>query len=687
MSAPKNHLGVSSLSRERRLARLAIPTGTLCALSGFLTVWTPELPNWQQIVVLFHVLTGIAVSLIGLPYLWRHVIRINGIRNLSGNLSGVVSGLLFLLLMGSGLYILWFGQRESERWIFQGHVVFAWLIALAIILHGASHWLRIRQSPKDARKSYPGLQTISLASLLIPPLVMAGIGVLGINLDKAASTRVDQGVQSDSGYDFAYGPGRFSPSETQTRSGKFIAEQRIGNSQNCAVCHQQIAEQWRSSLHSQAASDPAYVANINLLEKSRGIVATRYCEGCHAPIALLSGSLRPGGKHGGVEGTVAFKEGVSCLACHAVRSVLHHRGVASYEWDDQRDYLFNDSQNRVLQAINRYLIRLAPGPHRQRMRPAAINQAGFCSTCHEQFMDKSMNGWGWIKLQSDYSHWLAGPYSGQGSEVFSAENRQRCQDCHMPLIASNGNDPSESRDGQLRSHHFPGANTAIPMLTGNDHQLALTRNFMRSNKLKLSIQPPEQKAPVWGRTTIESSLRKTDNPPSLAYVGDDLSFKIQISNIGVGHSFPGGTADINEAWLAVYVTDGQGRQIFSSGSMGSNQHVDPSAHFFRSRFSSASGTPIFHHDLFNVASSSDQNIIPAGGSDFAKYTLSIPQWAKSPLTITSVLRYRKFNRDYTQFVFPDNPPVLPITDMARDALSIPLLRRENSAQITSPTRE
>ena len=143
-------------------------------------------------------------------------------------------------------------------------------------------------------------------------------------------------------YQYVYGPHPFRPSQTETPDSSFIDERLIANSHRCISCHKDIGKQWHASVHRQAASDPTYVTNIKLLVRKKGISAARYCEGCHAPIALLSGELSPGGKHGGIDGTLANIEGVSCLSCHNINTVVHLKGVAAYQYVPHQPYLFAD---------------------------------------------------------------------------------------------------------------------------------------------------------------------------------------------------------------------------------------------------------------------------------------------------------------------------------------------------------
>ena len=78
-----------------------------------------------------------------------------------------------------------------------------------------------------------------------------------------------------------------------------------------------------------------------------------------------------------------------------------------------------------------------------------------------------------------------------------------------------------------------------------------------------------------------------------------------------------------------------------------------------------------------------KKLIPPGGSDVVDYSFDVPTWAKSPLTVTAVLRYRKLNIRYAKWALGEEAAELPIVDMARAAIVIPVLDKpEVSANST-----
>jgi hypothetical protein len=471
-------------------------------------------------------------------------------------------------------------------------------------------------------------------------------------------------------YNYKYGEHPFRPSQTETYHHQFLDAKQIATSNDCASCHSDIAQEWHSSAHRQAASDRAYVTNISLLSDKKGIEATRYCEGCHAPIALLTGQLSKGGQHGGVKNTVANTEGIPCLGCHAINKAMHLKGVASYEYTPPSDYLFSAYDTGITKAIAHFLIRLKPEQHKLDMARPILKTPELCATCHAQFMDKDMNNWGWVKMQDDYSAWLDSPYSKQHEQIFANAQTTRCQDCHMPMISAD--DPSSNTEGMIRMHNFVGANTMLAMLANDHHQMQLTKDFLQANKMRVSIDNPERTDAVQTELPLDEKLRNQTETPYFYYLGETAKLRITVSNMGVGHDFPGGTADINEAWLAVRVTDASNQTVYDSGYLLPTNDVEPSAHFYRALAIDRKGQLVWKHDLFNRIGESYKKVIPSGKADVQDYEFTIPAWAKTPITVTATLKYRKLNDRYAKFALKELYQPIPIIDMARDSLVIPI---------------
>lgn len=619
-----------------------------------------------QFSALLHTLVASFWAILFLAYLFIHFKRTIGSRRLGLNTSGLILSTAGIAIIATGVYLIIEGFEESYS---KNHLYSTIILLLVFSLH----ILHSRRSVKDNAKAKANLPLIQNKTFLLSALsCMFLLSVIAIpnyfyeGKKLALFTKVEN-------YQLNYGKNPFSPSKTTTKNQSFIADHAVSDSINCQQCHGDIYQQWQSSIHRYAAADPSYVRNVTLLEGKKGIAATRYCEGCHAPSALLTGALTPGGKHGGTAGTTAFNEGVSCKSCHSISSINSTEGVASYHFDPKAEYLFDGLDNIIGQSINNFILETLPQDHKKAFAPAEIKTAKFCATCHAQFMDESMNNWGWVKMQDEYSAWLNSPYSGKHDDTYSQKDVTRCQDCHMPLI--DANDPAANAEGKVRSHRFLGANTYVAQHFNEKKQLDQTIDFLQQNKMRISIDEPRRKVNTESRLTVEQALKLHSETPYFAYLGETIPLNVLITNIGVGHDFPGGAIDLNEAWLHLEILDAQNRQVFISGELLADKTVDPQAIFYKATAINRHGREVWRHDLFNMTGESYRNVIKAGQTDRVEYQLTIPAWAKSPITAYATLKYRKLNRRYSDWVANGKEyRDIPIIDVARSSLSIPVLK-------------
>ena len=669
---------INSMKFERNLAKPLAAMTIVLVISGYFTLFWPDLSVVEQWIYLIHTLLGIMVTVLLMPYIIVHFLRTIGLRRPWLSFSGIFSALVFLALAGSGIYIVLEGQSEAKRWLFQAHI---WLAAIILILLAAHIFFHALFLPARRKKNEPSrfpslsgglFKTITrllLASILFV-FVATGLYQIRANPFKDAPA-----VEP---YDYAYGEHPFRPSQTETSTGGFYDAKRVGSSERCASCHREIAEQWKASIHAQAASDKAYQTNINLLAEKKGMAATRYCEGCHAPTALLSGQLTKGGK---LDTPGHFQEGVSCMGCHGIERVEHVKGVASFRFKPPTPYLFEGSKQTLPTFVHNLLIRLKPEQHRADLARSVLATPEICATCHAQFMDKDFNAWGWVKMQDDYTAWLNGPYSGQTRQTFAHAQQRRCQDCHFPLQL--GEDPSANQEGFIKTHFNVGANTAIPWVTQNLPQLERTRQFLRADQMRISIDRPNRLDATESAKHVDPKLIESTEAPSYCYLGEKVTLKVAVTNAQVGHAFPGGTTDINEAWIRFLVQDGQGRKVYESGYLDQDNNVEESAYFYKSIPIDRTGNAVWRHDLFNMVGDSFKRVIAPGGTDVTSYSFNVPDDVKGPLIVSASLNYRKLNNRYAKWALKDNKVELPIVEMASGSLLLPIKIKPEVAAVES----
>ena len=648
----------------------------IVSLSGVIPyIFDIKQTTWAHWNTLGHTLLGVLILVPSVLYIVHHYKRTLSTRRYLVILSGIILILVLLYLFTTGLHISIVGQQEKYRWVYDAHVLAGFITFSLIVIH---IFLFFVKKKTQAKATQANIFNVVDSKILLKSGIGLGLyalAIMALTLAYNLLYKNDYYTEASAGknYELPYGENPFLPSQNITDNNQFIASKHIANSRECGSCHQDIFKQWTASIHSQAASDPTYVKNVNLLESNKGIAATRYCEGCHAPVAIMSGELSIGGKHGGVKNTPAHNEGVGCMSCHGIESETHLRGVASYSFNPEAGYLFANSDKAVPTKIHNFLLKINPKQHRQLMSRDILKSPKLCATCHEQFMDESMNNWGWVKMQNTYTTWLDSHYSGQSKQTFSDSEEQTCQSCHFGL--TDANDPSADINGKVHSHRSLGANTAIPWVNNDMEQLELVSRFLQSNRVLISIDNPQREDNTQGSGFVDESIRNTTETPYFLYLGEKATIQLTVANNSVGHNFPAGTTDLSQAWVYFKVSDANNKLIYESGAINQTGFLDKSAHVYKTVPVDRSGKEVWKHNLFEMVGDTYKKLIPPNKSDIVTYSFDVPYWAQGPITVSTAVKYRKFNQRYAEWALDTKNPTLPVTEMSRDTLSIPIRKK------------
>jgi len=192
-------------------------------------------------------------------------------------------------------------------------------------------------------------------------------------------------------------------------------------SKNCGQCHQQIYQQWQSSMHAQstALQDPihgAFYQGVIGGPKLEGIKKNgKYpvCLQCHAPTAAKDGKTK-------LDSLAVYQEGVNCITCHTLTKFKGTKkagggfrlGISAYEYSDTK--LQGPSVDKVHPRIG--------GSDESTLfeikgNSALLKTNNVCLGCHEQRNNSN-------KV----------PLCQTGSEIASVDNAADCQSCHMPVV-------------------------------------------------------------------------------------------------------------------------------------------------------------------------------------------------------------------------------------------------------------
>ena len=476
--------------------------------------------------------------------------------------------------------------------------------------------------------------------------------------------------------------GRFFPSSGQTKGGVDIPAKYFMQSQACQRCHQDIYNQWYSSMHHNSSfNNQWYRKSIEYMQDVVGIRPSKWCAGCHDPALLYSGMFdRPVRE---IENTPAANAGLSCLMCHSIVHVKSTMGQGDYTLEYPKLHALAASDNPVIRTLHDFVVDLNPEPHRRTfLKPFMRDQtAEFCSACHKVHLDVPVNHYRWVRGFNEYDNWQASGVSGQGARSFYyPANPQMCADCHMPLVRSKD---AGNVNGYVHSHRFPGANTAIPTANEDAEQLKTSEDFLKDGQVSVDIfaVSPEGKeinAPAPGgalQPEISTTFAVGEEAESLTPTGavgevrpitaplgrvdaavrrgEDVRVDVVVRTRKVGHFFPGGTIDAFDVWLELQAVDDKGQTIFWSGKVEDDGKgpVEKGAHFYKSLQIDAHGNPINKRNAWSTRATMYTHLIPPGAADTAHFRLHIPDTAGEKITLHAKLNYRKFMWWNTQFAY------------------------------------
>ena len=362
--------------------------------------------------------------------------------------------------------------------------------------------------------------------------------------------------------------------------------------------------------------------------------------------------------------------GLTCLSCHAMDEVHGVGGNGNYRIADARPepYLFAQAKSGPLAQIHDLLIRSKPDVHKRDMLKPVFRTSEYCGTCHKVSLDEPVNKYRWIRGQNEYDgHHDSGITRNNARTFYLPNEARRCQDCHMPLVEAPLGDLA-AKAGKVRSHQFFGPNTALPTIRGDEETVKALEHFLQKST--------DGKAPlrvdVFAIKRADGSLIAAPDLREIALqAGETVEIQVVVRNQNVGHNFPGGTIDSNEAWVHFRATDAKsGELLLESGAIDPKTlYVDKDAHFYRALFVTEKSEEADRRNPHDFRALVHVKVIGPGTADVVRYRLVVPEaWAGRTLAATATLKWRKFRQNYTEFtwktLFPDRPlPVLPITDL------------------------
>ena len=535
----------------------------------------------------------------------------------------------------------------------------------------------------------PGIATLSAAIVFGFVSSQHRTVRAGSEADEAAAARHTFSEKAGAKYNFRYGKAfPFLPSNATTDTGEFISPKSFYTADYCGHCHQEAHQQWRESAHSNSNRAPWYLKNVGLLNTEKGIEFSRHCEGCHDPIALVSGALTEGAP----KKRPYDQDGVTCSTCHSIAKV-DTRGTGSYVMgipavlvDDEGKPITREvSDNEILTHLDR---------HSKAVMKDFYRTSEFCSSCHKAALPHTLNDYKWQRAISLYDEWQNSSFAKQSPLPFYTKDTvSTCQTCHMQREAVKLTDYG-AKKGQLASHRWLGANTVVPKYYGFDDQAARIVQFLQNNVFNVDIfalehgedaDAPLSKADVAAQTGSEKP-QDLIAPLGLASFkiapGELVTANVVIQNKGAAHSHVPEQRDMYESWVAFTVKDSTGKIIDDSGFIKNNGDLDERAHSFTNRLINVKGTLNGHHEVWNNRVVAYNNTIQSGRSQLIRYSFHMP--ATGDVTVTASVKYRRFNQHFIDFALAKGYRQ-PIVDMVSQTRTIHI--GDNAPRPSVPPRQ
>ena len=480
-------------------------------------------------------------------------------------------------------------------------------------------------------------------------------------------------------YNYAFGKETpFLPSNATSSTGQFVSPKSFYTAEYCGHCHQEAYHQWRESIHSNSFRAPWYLKNVNALIDEKGVQYSRHCEGCHNPVALLSGDL----SQGMPKKRPFEQEGVTCSTCHSIVST-DPTGTGSYVMGVPA-VLVDEAGAPITGAVSDAEILAHLDRHSKAVMRPLYKTAEFCAACHKAAIPATLDNYKWLRAISLYDEWQAASFTKQSPLPFYRKDSvSTCQTCHMvrePLPA-NAIDPGAkpdpvTKEAKLVSHRWPAGNTLAPQYFNYPDQAKKVVDFLKNSydgkgvfNVDIFALEKEDAAATSKDQVLVAPLGLT----AFSLVpGETLVADVVIQNKGIGHSFVPEQRDFYEAWVDFSVKDSAGKVLTESGFIQPDGALDPGAHSFTNRLINNKGELNDIHQIWHNRVLAYNNTIQSGRSQLVRYRFRLPKDITGQISLTATIRYRRFNQHFIDYAITETgqkepkPYPMPIIDMASE---------------------
>ena len=473
-----------------------------------------------------------------------------------------------------------------------------------------------------------------------------------------APSEYDQHVAGK--YNYAFGKDTpFLPSNATTESHQFVSPKSFLSAEYCGHCHKESYHQWRESAHSNSFRAPWYLKNVNALIDEKGVQYSRHCEGCHNPVALLSGDL----SQGMPRKRPFAEEGLTCSTCHSIVSTTT-MGTGSYVMGTPA-VMVDEAGKPVTTPVPDSEILAHLDRHSKAVMRPLLHTSEFCAACHKAAIPRTLDDYKWLRAMTPYDEWQAASFTKQSPLPFYRKDVvSTCQTCHMvredlPVTSSDYG----AKDNKLMSHRWLGANTLLPQYYKFDEQAAKTAAFLKTGVFNVDIFALEKENA--GATANDSVLVAPLGLTSFSLAaGEALTADVVIQNKGAAHSHVPEQRDFYESWVDFTVKDSAGKTLVESGFLKPDGYLDPAAHSFTNRIINDKGEFNDLHQIWHNRVLAYNNTIQSGRSQLVRYRFRLPKDIAGSVSITATVKYRRFNQHFIDYAMNQKHYPEPVIEMA-----------------------
>ncbi len=406
---------------------------------------------------------------------------------------------------------------------------------------------------------------------------------------------------------------------TRKLAGEATDGTMLSDVDSCATCHPDAAAQWLTSAHSFASfGNPIYRVNVELMRHDLGNKTSQHCGGCHDMPLMVDGMMTSGEPIPSAD--LRAHSGVTCSLCHGIKSTTKD-GNGSYVWSRTPIEAPTLSDPRSV------------ARHKAQVTVKAIG-AELCVGCHRGFLSPDMGMPVHLSGLDEPGMWRNSAWTGNGMGRVDKVEKQSCLDCHMEREPASKEEYG-AKGGTLASHRFLGGHTWMASMRGDTEHLARLRAKLEG---AASID-------IAGARVEAASGATWHLPADAAPVtpGAKLALDVVIRNLLVGHRFPGGVLDIQDAWVEVEVTDRAGNRIASSGLTHETDPKDEDTHVLRTLVVDDKGSILEQHQMAAFRTQIATQTVAAREAAVTRFVFDVPTSlvaAQLPLTAMARLRHR-----------------------------------------------